>query len=191
MENNVNDNIDQIRLLSIESEERRLCSTFRRNVRYFGDYYDDQPTKILDNLYLGNVFHTILPKSVEKYKFDYIFNIGVHINQQDFIIETPSHFIDIQDRCDSDILEHLEDLTTRIHLKLHDSKKVYVHCYVGMSRSSTVIAAYLIKYHNMTVLEAVEDLKRLRPIVQPNAGFMQQLESFYISRQKILSTNVE
>jgi dual specificity phosphatase 12 len=45
----------------------------------------------------------------------------------------------------------------------------------GISRSATVVAAYLIKYHMHTVQSAIELIRKARPAAKPNAGFMSQL----------------
>jgi len=45
------------------------------------------------------------------------------------------------------------------------NKKVYVHCMYGHGRSPTLVAAYLIKYQNMSVSEAIGLIKTKRPVV--------------------------
>lgn len=55
---------------------------------------------------------------------------------------------------------------------------VLVHCEMGISRSSTVVIAYLMRYHNMTRDEAYEVCKTRRPMVYPNQGFWKQLQDY-------------
>lgn len=52
---------------------------------------------------------------------------------------------------------------------------VLVHCVAGVSRSSSCTIAFLIKYENFTLKEAVEAVKRARPVVMPNEGFWRAL----------------
>ena len=40
---------------------------------------------------------------------------------------------------------------------------VIVHCMAGMNRSATVIAGYLMKYKNMTLVQAIDLIKSKRP----------------------------
>ena len=53
---------------------------------------------------------------------------------------------------------------------------VYIHCLMGISRSPTLVAAYLMKTKLMTANEALTFLVQRRPIVSPNDGFRAALE---------------
>jgi atypical dual specificity phosphatase len=57
-----------------------------------------------------------------------------------------------------------------------------VHCFQGISRSATIICAYVIAtaQHSMTATEAVEFVQGKRKIVCPNLGFRVQLEEYAI-----------
>ncbi|XP_034996135.1 dual specificity protein phosphatase 14 [Zootoca vivipara] len=50
-----------------------------------------------------------------------------------------------------------------------------VHCAAGVSRSATLCIAYLMKYQNVTLLEAYNWVKSRRPVIHPNVGFWRQL----------------
>lgn len=52
---------------------------------------------------------------------------------------------------------------------------------LGMSRSATVVCAYLIAHKDMKAEEAIAYAQSKRPIVRPNVGFRNQLE-IYASR---------
>jgi atypical dual specificity phosphatase len=49
---------------------------------------------------------------------------------------------------------------------------------MGMSRSATVVCAYLVATTEMIVDEAIAFVKKKRSIIQPNSGFKQQLEEY-------------
>lgn len=53
-----------------------------------------------------------------------------------------------------------------------------VHCYAGVSRSATLLLAYMIASERMTPKQALARLKEARPAAQPNFGFMRQLEAY-------------
>lgn len=48
----------------------------------------------------------------------------------------------------------------------------------GISRSSTVIMAYLMKYKKMTLDDALELVQKARPIAMPNIGFLVKLQEY-------------
>ena len=56
--------------------------------------------------------------------------------------------------------------------------RVLVHCACGVSRSSTLVCAYLIKHQAMSVEKALVHLRARRSIIQPNSGFLRQLIRF-------------
>ncbi|KAK6034874.1 dual specificity phosphatase, catalytic domain protein [Cooperia oncophora] len=56
--------------------------------------------------------------------------------------------------------------------------KVLVHCNAGISRAATFVISYLMVYHGMSLELALETVKKARPKVRPNMGFMKQLKSF-------------
>lgn len=49
-----------------------------------------------------------------------------------------------------------------------------VHCARGISRSAALVLAYLMLREGLTLVEAVEAVRRHRNIL-PNAGFLKQL----------------
>ena len=63
---------------------------------------------------------------------------------------------------------------------------ILVHCYIGKSRSSTCIIAYLMKEYKMTLKEAIIYTKKKRSIINPNNGFINQL----IIYEKNINNNI-
>lgn len=57
--------------------------------------------------------------------------------------------------------------------------RVLVHCAQGVSRSSTIVIAYLIWKENKTFEDAYRILRIRRAIVSPNVGFMVQCMNFH------------
>lgn len=54
---------------------------------------------------------------------------------------------------------------------------MFVHCYAGVSRSATVVLAYLMKEQGLTLSAAFKFVKARRFIL-PNDGFKAQLRKF-------------
>ncbi|XP_022659174.1 tyrosine-protein phosphatase MSG5-like [Varroa destructor] len=66
----------------------------------------------------------------------------------------------------------------RIHNEIKRGGKVLVHCLAGVSRSCSIVLAYLVKHCNMSLLDAFHFVRRRRRVVSPNKGFFQQLIDF-------------
>ncbi len=45
----------------------------------------------------------------------------------------------------------------------------------GMNRSATIVAAYLMKYHKMTLMDTIWHMSLRRPWILSNPGFKKQL----------------
>ncbi|CAL8282893.1 unnamed protein product [Merluccius merluccius] len=74
-----------------------------------------------------------------------------------------------------DISQHFDSAAGFIDETLRDPRnKLLVHCVMGRSRSATLFLAYLMICKNMTVVDAVDHVKRRRHIM-PNWGFLKQL----------------
>ncbi len=53
--------------------------------------------------------------------------------------------------------------------------KVLVHCQMGISRSPTIVIAYLMKRNDLTYDMAFNEVKLKRSIIDPNILFLSQL----------------
>jgi len=60
----------------------------------------------------------------------------------------------------------------------NNNTRVLVHCNQGRSRSSTVVIAYLMKKFNWRYKPTYDYVKELRPLIQPNEGFIEQLKIY-------------
>lgn len=135
-------------------------------------------TPIIDNIYLGNAcdasFYYKLKnaniglivnvtKEIPNYfeeEFDY-YNIKIYdINTEYFKIETLQNTIDF-----------LQEYKTN-----NPDKNILIHCYMGSSRSATIVLAYLIIIHKYSLETALEFIKNKRKIVNINTSFIKNLE---------------
>lgn len=55
---------------------------------------------------------------------------------------------------------------------------ILVHCQYGMSRSASIVLAYIMKSQNYTLCQSIELVKEQRPQVSPNPNFMAQLTAY-------------
>jgi len=97
--------------------------------------------------------------------------------------------IPVQDSEYDDILIHLPDASRFIRTALDAGGKVLVHCLMGISRSATVVAAYLMSTRHISVHKAISVIKRARPRIQPNYGFIKELHIFEACNYSLSSTD--
>ena len=57
-----------------------------------------------------------------------------------------------------------------------DGSNVFIHCFMGSSRSATIVVLYLMKYHKMSFSQAYTFLKNKRPVVNMNISFAEELQ---------------
>lgn len=87
----------------------------------------------------------------------------------------PSLQFPLQDDPEADILSIMESAHQFIDLAKASGKCCLVHCSFGMSRSPTVVIAYLMRASECSLAEALKKVKAARPVTAPNTGFMRQL----------------
>jgi atypical dual specificity phosphatase len=69
--------------------------------------------------------------------------------------------------------------------------RILVHCVAAVSRSPTIVAAHLMKQHDVSLRDALGTLVRNRPAVCPNAGFVRQLKDLEIALRGASSLQVD
>lgn len=84
----------------------------------------------------------------------------------------------VQDSEYEDLLIHFPRTCTFIQSALDEGGRVLVHCMMGISRSATVVCAYLMLSQRLSAQAAIRFLQRRRPQVHPNYGFRKQLQAF-------------
>jgi len=143
---------------------------------YLQSYYNIQYTASQIN---DNIFISDLPSScnIDLMKEDGITHIlstvlGLEpFFPEDFIYKN----VHVRDVEHQDLSPYFDESVEFIKEAINSGGKVLVHCSYGVSRSVSMVIAYLIKEKGMTYQEAYELVKSKRQIAKPNIGFMKQL----------------
>lgn len=85
-------------------------------------------------------------------------------------------YIKLNDTSGEDIISHFERAIAFI--KGNDSGKTLIHCRAGISRSSTIVMAFLMREQRWSLNQAFTFVKSKRKCVAPNFGFLGQLQKF-------------
>ena len=83
----------------------------------------------------------------------------------------------VVDNIGSNLGPHLIPCISFIEQSRHHGS-ILVHCRQGVSRSSTICVAYLMKMRGMRFPEALAYVKAQRSAARPNAAFVSQLEDY-------------
>lgn len=136
-------------------------------------YSVSQVTEIMNGLYLTSVYGATRD-NILKRNTTLLINSAQELPKQEvpgvesiklYLDDTPAALINVYfDRMADKMNEHL----TR-------NGKVIVHCVMGVSRSCSLVLAYLMKYKAMTLKQAFDLVSSKRSVVRPNPGFWRQL----------------
>ncbi|KAI9595301.1 dual specificity phosphatase, partial [Syncephalis fuscata] len=74
--------------------------------------------------------------------------------------------ITVQDRPATNLIQYFNDTFTFIEDCISQGGNVLVHCMAGISRSATIVIAYLMRKHQWTTLAAMETVRSSRKIIR-------------------------
>lgn len=126
---------------------------------YIGDYADACNIKLLQQKRITQVLSVINHPMPARVRKSYADNNIVH------------HAFLIDDNPVQDLNAYFEpcyNIMNSTHITL-------VHCHMGKSRSAAIVLYYMMRFLKINLDAAMLYVKRRRPIVQPNSGFMRQL----------------
>uniref|UniRef100_A0A0B7B3L5 Dual specificity protein phosphatase n=1 Tax=Arion vulgaris TaxID=1028688 RepID=A0A0B7B3L5_9EUPU len=151
---------------------------------YFG--YPLLPKNTCDEVYpgiwLGEASVAMAPKTLKLMGITHVCNVSMgklfsQTNTSSGFYKTYDiefHGIPAMDVMTFSILPYLNNAADFIEQALVKNGKVYVHCQQGISRSATVVIAFLMLKKNMDLLAAMK-LVRMSREIYPNDGFLRQL----------------
>jgi len=109
----------------------------------------------------------------------HILNCASHVcenyNEGEFTYVRP---IDLSDSCTEEIGNFLFQAIAEIEEVRLNQGKIFVHCQKGISRSATLVIAYLMWFDDVDEIAAFQMAKKIRNIVNPNFGFFAELKRF-------------
>lgn len=140
----------------------------------------NEPTTVVKGLYLGNIYNAADLNMLENLKITHIVNVSKNISN--YFPERFSYFnIKIDDINSEEFHDDLIELVDNMYKLINDEgKHIFVHCLMGSSRSVTVILLYMMKYLDLELEIAYEKLKEIRPTINVNTTFIEQLKKIKI-----------
>lgn len=145
--------------------------------------------QITDQIYIGNLSSTMNLDKMKENKFTHVLSIlngGYEVYPEHFIYKV----IHINDDPWIDIEKYFNECIEYISKCIESNEnKLIVHCHKGISRSVTIVIAYLLWEKNNTekilqdnvkteVHNMIQFVKDKRKIANPNIGFINALENY-------------
>lgn len=133
--------------------------------------------EVYPNVYLGDFAAACNKKRLKELGITHILCtiLGVDpIYPQDFEYKN----VHLRDNERQNVMPYLDQCAEYIEAALENDGKVFVHCMCGISRSSTMVIAYLISRKARAYNQAIDEVKEKRAVIQPNNGFQHQLVSY-------------
>ena len=143
-------------------------------------YGVSQVSEITSNVYLTSVYGAT-KENIIKRGVSLLVNAAQELPKQDiagvesiklFLDDTPSAVINV----------YFDRIADKMHEHASRGGRSLVHCVLGVSRSTSLVLAYLMKYKNMTLKSAFDYVSSRRPCVRPNPGKIKKPHIFCVFR---------
>ncbi|KAI9242642.1 MAG: hypothetical protein BYD32DRAFT_168969 [Podila humilis] len=153
---------------------------------YHPEFEGSFPSRILPFLYLGNLAHASNPGLLKSLGIRYVLSVGeeahglheanamMNASASKFMVKLVD---DMFDNGVDSLWRHLENCVDFVDEARRSNTRILIHCRVGVSRSATIVIAYLMAHYSMSLADAylMVRARRLSVIIQPNLLFMYEL----------------
>lgn len=144
-------------------------------------------SQIMGGLYLGEYSAVLNVNTLATCKIKAIVDLtnGTNLPRSVLQMKLEKHIVKVSDTKSANIEQYFDECIRFIDAQIAKKKNVLVYCKQGVSRSASIVIAYLMA-KTRAKLENVHAYVRKRRIqIRPNDGFMKQLKNF---EAKLLNT---
>lgn len=140
-------------------------------------YFIQPINRVMDNLYIGNMIAARSKDILKAYNIKHI--IQVSNDFQPPYADTYHYlWINVPDDLNTNLYEFFDGTYNFIEKYLKKYEPVLIHCAAGVSRSGTILIAYLMKKFAISYKDALEMARYVRPCINPNESFVHQLKIY-------------
>nr|XP_020664145.1 dual specificity protein phosphatase 22-A-like [Pogona vitticeps]XP_020664146.1 dual specificity protein phosphatase 22-A-like [Pogona vitticeps] len=133
-------------------------------------------SKVVKGLYLGNIRDSEDRENLVKHGITHI--LSVHNNAKPVLDDMTYLCISASDSSNQNLIQYFKECIKFIHECRLNGGGCLIHCLAGVSRSTTVLVAYLMTVTNLGWEECLAATRAVRSYVSPNFGFQEQLEEY-------------
>ena len=145
----------------------------------------DCVNEIVPGLFLGDCSAAERPPGSVRRIINMTQSAGFHEGRLKYL------HLDIDDNDDAPILKFVDRANAFLDEGLQSSEHVLVHCNSGMSRSATLVIAFLMSRRGMSLAVAYETTRSARPVILPNRGFFGALQRHELALGRPASMSLE
>ncbi|KAM3665507.1 dual specificity protein phosphatase 22-A-like isoform 1-T1 [Ammospiza maritima maritima] len=133
-------------------------------------------SKIVTGLYLGNIRDSEDHENLQSKGVTHI--LSVHSGAKPVLEDMTYLCIPASDSSSQNLLQHFKESIQFIHECRLAGGGCLVHCLAGVSRSSTLLVAYLMTVTELGWQSCLAATRAVRSYASPNPGFQQQLQEY-------------
>jgi hypothetical protein len=131
---------------------------------------------ILDNIFLGPEGATLDEAWLRDHNIDRVLTVAAHSDHLAKHASISYKQIDVDDDPSEALRPFFAEASDFIAMRTDTN--VLVHCVSGISRSATVVTAYVMRTRNLRYEEALALVRSKRSVANPNSGFQAQLRAY-------------
>jgi len=138
------------------------------------DETDNEPALVFgDWLFVGSLYASRNLEALQRHGITHIFSA---VDRDPYSFDSIEYMrASIMDTPSQSLEEAIRTILAYLYIREKNKQKTLVHCVAGISRSVSLIIAYLIVEHNMTYSDALLRVRQTRREALPNVGFEKQL----------------
>lgn len=138
-------------------------------------FFDKECSRIAEHIYLGSDAVAKNREVLRKNGITHVLNCAGFVCPEYFKIDLVYKTLWLQDSPSEDITSILYDVFDYFEDVREQSGRVLVHCCQGVSRSTSLVIAYLMWREGQSFEDAFQFVKAARGVTNPNMGFACQL----------------
>ena len=150
----------------------------------------DEISEIVPGLFLTSINAVYEPETMRDYSIKAVLSVLSDEPDYERLDGVVYHYIEIDDHEESDLLSRFTDTNRLIHSWRQANRNVLVHCFMGVSRSATIVAAFLMTHLQIGSSQAIDLIRSKRSVISPNSGFLVQLAFFEHLKFNLCSSDI-
>jgi len=174
-DNDIDDNTQEIQNTQDNKNIKKRIFTPKSKIEQIQTFFSE-PTYIIDNIFLGSAFNASNYNSLKQNNIGLIINMTNEISNY-YVNEIIYKKYGLYDNNNEPIIQYLEKTFEDIieFQKKYPNKNILIHCFMGASRSASILTYYIHKKYNLNIDDSIIFIKNKREIINLTTLFYNQL----------------